>query len=150
MSDTNTDNYEPIDFTTLKMERGSTPDDIDDKCLQLCKDYLGGTWLKVTTNEIVVNRLSGGLTNQIYYCAINEDKRTTDAKEAQEVVIRFYQDKHFNTIDNLTDERLPDTVIGLLVSENGLGPKILGIFDGGQIQKYYKVIHYYQLVKLLN
>ena len=63
-----------------------------------------------------------------------------DAEEPYEVAIRLYQGKHFNNADNETNKRLTDTIIALLVSQNELGPKIYGLFEGGQIQKYYKVI----------
>ena len=64
-----------IDFSKIKLERGTTPENIKSQCFQLCQQYLGGVWLNLTIDEVEVKRLSGGLTNQLYYCAINEDKR---------------------------------------------------------------------------
>ena len=128
-----------IDFSKIEWKRGKTPEDIKHKCFQLCRAYLGGIWLKLTVDQIQVKRLNGGLTNQLYYCAINEDKQSSAAKEPKEVAIRLYAAKHFNNYEETTNERLTDTVIALLVSENGLGPKIYGLFEEGQIQSYYKV-----------
>ena len=127
-----------IDFSKITLQRGTTPQDIEQKCFDLCRNYLGGVWLKLTIDEVEVKRLSGGLTNQLYYCGINEDKRS-DAKEPQEVAIRLYEDKHFNNSENETNKRLTDTIIALMVSQNGLGPKIYGLFESGQIMRYYKV-----------
>ena len=75
MSDNKTDVKQTIDSSKIVLERGETPEGIEQKCFQLCKDYLGGVWMTLTFNEIQVKRMSGGLTNQLYYCAINEDKR---------------------------------------------------------------------------
>ncbi|CAG2174458.1 unnamed protein product, partial [Oppiella nova] len=122
----------------MKWERGSTPDDIKAKCFQLCVDYLGGVWSHISIDDIEVKRLSGGLTNQLYYCALNEDLRNSDETEPQEVAIRLYQDKHFNNWDNEGNERLTDVIIALIMSEKNLGPKIYGLFESGQIMAYYQ------------
>ncbi|XP_054157294.1 choline/ethanolamine kinase-like [Oppia nitens] len=118
----------------LKLERGQTIDNFKQKCYELCQQYLGGIWLDTTIDEVEVRRLSGGLTNQLYYCAINKKTvNTSDDDIPHEVVVRFYQEKHFSE-----NERMSDTVIAVLISGNNLGPKLYGIFPGGQIQKYYQ------------
>ncbi|XP_054157301.1 choline/ethanolamine kinase-like [Oppia nitens] len=122
-----------FDMSNIKLERGDTPKDIKDRCYQLCRNYLADVWLTVGIDDIEVRRLSGGLTNQLYYCAINDIHRTNDASAPQEVAIRLYQTKHFNE-----NERTSDMIIGLMVSQCGLGPKLYGVFPDGQIQKFYK------------
>ncbi|XP_054157293.1 choline/ethanolamine kinase-like [Oppia nitens] len=118
----------------LKLERGQTIDNFKQKCYELCQQYLGGIWLNTTIDEVEVRRLSGGLTNQLYYCAINKTTGNTSGDDIpHEVVVRFYQEKHFSE-----NERMSDTVIAVLISGNNLGPKLYGIFPGGQIQKYYQ------------
>ena len=130
-------NINEIDFNKLKLQRGKTPKDIIEKCLRLCKDYLADNWNEQTLETIEVERVSGGMTNQLYYCRIREPSSSSDVP--QEVAIRLYGVKHMNTNDCGQNERLTDVVIGLMVSENGLGPKVYGIFEEGQIQQYYKV-----------
>ncbi|CAG2106607.1 unnamed protein product, partial [Medioppia subpectinata] len=126
------------DSAIFKLQRGSTPDSIQDSCFLLCREYLGGVWLNVTVGDIEVKRLSGGLTNQLYYCAVNEDKRTINDNVPQEVAILLYQNKHFNHSDINGIERLTDVIIAQSMSDKGLGPKIYGLFASGQILKYYK------------
>jgi hypothetical protein len=130
---------EDFDFEKMEILRGETPKDIKQKCFNLCKDYLGGNWLKLSIDEIEVKRLSGGFTNQLYYCAISKPLNPI-GDEHQEVAIRFYGEKHFNNLDCEGNERLTDVIIALLVSEYNLGPKIYGLFKTGQIQAYYKVL----------
>ncbi|XP_054157315.1 uncharacterized protein LOC128955668 [Oppia nitens] len=124
-----------LDLDKIDLVRGETPIDINDQCLQLCKDYLSGEWIQQTVDTITVTRITGGLTNQIYYCGINEPNPTS--KVPQEVAVKLYGKKFIkNSSDNY--ERLPDVIIDLMISENQLGPKVYAIFEHGQIIKYYK------------
>ncbi|XP_054157302.1 choline/ethanolamine kinase-like [Oppia nitens] len=133
--------YLDIDISKIDFIRGNTPDNIKETCLNLCKDYLADIWLNITIDDMEFKRLSGGLTNQLYYCAIKQcdnDNNNKEIKSPIEVAIRLYESKHFNNYDNKGYERLTDTVVALMVSQNKLGPKIYGMFEKGQIQKYYK------------
>ncbi|XP_054163658.1 choline/ethanolamine kinase-like [Oppia nitens] len=122
---------EEFDLENLELIRGETPEDVKQRCLQLCKDYLSNEWLDQTVDTFEFKRLTGGMTNQLYYCSLPTVSNTSQTP--QEVCIRFYGPKHFNE-----DERLSDIIIALLVSESHIGPKILGIFEDGQILQYLK------------
>ncbi|XP_054165667.1 choline kinase alpha-like [Oppia nitens] len=129
-----------IDFNKLKIIRDKTPDNINDRCLQLCKAYLSDQWCRQTIDSIVVNKLTGGLTNQIYHCSIKSPE--TGSVVPQEVAIRFYGKKYVSFDDSnrtgSNNERISDVVTALMVSRMSLGPKIYGMFSGGEIQAYYK------------
>ena len=129
-------NIDDFSYDKVDAIKGETPVDIKEKCVKLCQDYLGGVWLEQTIDTIQLRRVSGGFTNQLYYCAVGQP--STDGKVVpEEVAIRLYGPKYFNNAEK--NERLTDVVIALMVSENKLGPKIYGIFEEGQIQHYYKV-----------
>ena len=127
-----------IDLTKL-LGRGSTPENIKERCLELCRQFLGGVWLQINLDQVKVERLKGGLTNQLYYCGINDDKRINDTKVPQEVAVLLYGQMYFSESNDEINRRLNGTVVTLMMSENGLGPKLYGVFDGGQILKFYKV-----------
>ena len=129
--------FEELDLSKIEIIRGNTPQDIQQKCLQLCQNYLSGEWCQQTVNSIQVKRVTGGFTNQLYHCAIIESNPSSEVP--QEVAIRLYGPKYFDTCSNDGNERLSDVVIGTLVSNNKIGPHLYGVFDEGQIQKYYKV-----------
>ena len=131
-------NVDDFSFDKVEMLRGITPENLNEKCLELCQNYLGGIWLKQTVDTIQVKRLSGGLTNQMYYCGLNDQANAEGVPH--EVVVRFYGSKHWNYEEG-ANERLPDVIINLMLSENNLGPKIYGIFENGEIQGFYKVSH---------
>ncbi|XP_054157312.1 choline/ethanolamine kinase-like [Oppia nitens] len=127
--------YEEFDMRLIEQIRGETPADINDKCLQLCKDYLAGDWLNQTLDTIEVTRISGGFSNQLYRCAISNP---INLDKPHEVAVRLYQSKWFNTENSGGFERLNDIVVEILISQHKLGPKVLGLFDGGEIQLFYK------------
>ena len=65
--------------------RGEDPNEYKEKCLRLCQTYLSGHLLRLGLNAIEVERLTGGLTNQIYRCkALTTDGVVSD--ETEEVV----------------------------------------------------------------
>jgi len=133
------DNSESFDLSKIEILRGKTPDHIKQRCYDLCKDYLAGVWLKIGIDQIEVKRLSGGFTNQLYYCGISKPLQPI-GNEPREVAIMLYGGKHFVYTGSEENERLTDVVVALLVSKYKLGPKIYGLFEGGQIQQHYKVL----------
>ena len=124
-----------ISVDQSQLFRGETPEDIDSRCLTLCQDYIGSVWSQQTVDSIRVKRITGGLTNQLYCCAIKDPVPGVDAP--QEVAISFYGKKWFKIFEQ--NERLSDIIVAIMVSANGLGPKVYGLFDGGMIQHFYHV-----------
>ncbi|XP_054157232.1 choline/ethanolamine kinase-like [Oppia nitens] len=120
-----------LDLDSVTLIRGKTPQDINQWCLQLCKDYLSGEWIQQTVDTITVSRITVGVTNQMYCCAINEPNG--QSLVPQVVAIRLYGKKYF--LHN--NDRLVDTVIALMMSTMKIGPKMYGIFDQGQILQFY-------------
>lgn len=131
------ENISKIKLEDLVILKGATPEDIQRRAHQLCSEYLGGAWTEINVDQLVLTRISGGFTNQLYYCSLPDGMSPT-GDEPKEVVLRIYGPKHFGTWDH-ANERFSDTVVSVLMSEKGLGPKIYGIFPDGEIQKYYKV-----------
>ena len=121
--------------------RGEDVPDIEQKCLSLCQKYLSGIWSELTVDDIEVKRLTGGMSNINYHCKALHSK-TEYSNEAKEVVIRFYGVKYDWSLGYNTDnDRLGDGVVALLASEKGFGAHVYGLFNEGQIQKYYPVLN---------
>src|ERR1044072_4858684 len=103
------DHTEPAKLETTTWEnfkiedgfRGAKLEDIERRCLSLCQQYIGGSWLAAEdeTKDIEVIRITGGLTNQIYKIALRDHVATRRNDVYQEeprvVSIKFYQPKHF-------------------------------------------------------
>lgn len=128
-----------MDNNLEKLIRGQTPDDIIKQCHQLCAQYISGKWRDIKEHQLVVRRISGGFTNQMYYCSLPDTIIDEDSNETQKVIIRIYGEKHFKIPNDDHNKRIVDVVIGLSVSHFGLGPKILGVFPSGHIQEYIPV-----------
>jgi hypothetical protein len=128
-------NIDDLSYDIIDAQKGETPVDIRGKCLRLCQEHLGGVWLEQTIDTIQLRRISGGLTNQLYYCSVAQP--SAEAVVPEEVAIRLYGLKYINNEEE--NERLTDVITALMVSDMGLGPKIYGIFEQGQIQAFYKV-----------
>ncbi|CAG2172746.1 unnamed protein product, partial [Oppiella nova] len=107
------------------------------------RDFLAHNWIQQTVDTIQVRRITGGLSNQLYYCGVNEPSLTSTAP--QEVAIRLYGNKWYNNLNSdgnerskdRSSERLSDVITSLMLSETQLGPKIYGLFEDGQILHYY-------------
>lgn len=141
----------PRDIKPEELYRGPKPDGLEQKCAELCRDYLGGVWAKQVKNveeDIHVSRITGGLTNQLYHVRlsdklIGEQSADDDDRTPLEVCIKLYMKKHnlmdFAACASEYEERLSDTIIMTLTSHLDIGPRVYGIFPGGLVQAYYKV-----------
>ena len=80
---------------------------------------------------------SGGLSNLLYTCAIENDSFPTMEHEPRKVLLRIYGQiirEHPETV-------VKDSVIFALLSERGMGPRLYGVFTGGRVEEYIKVQH---------
>lgn len=114
-----------------------TPEDIKISCLYLCGKYLSGIWSRLSPEQVVVNCISHGCNNRLYHCTIDDSSRDVSDEAPQEVAIRLYGDKQFKE-DEVSD-RDSHEIVALLMSENGLGPKVFGMFKEGHIMAFIKV-----------
>ncbi|CAG2102866.1 unnamed protein product [Medioppia subpectinata] len=76
--------------------------------------------------------ISGGFTNQIYHCSLPEGREPV-ANEPRHVLLRLYG---IGTTIPGDDYKVTDTLITLLMSERGLGPKLYGVFPGGRLEEF--------------
>ncbi|KAJ6215424.1 hypothetical protein RDWZM_009924 [Blomia tropicalis] len=128
--------------------RGNTPTGIEQRCLELCKSYIGGRWsLAKSVNDLKIERISGGFTNQLFHVQLDLKDNTEmvnvpvsvyGKNEPTDVAIKFYLEKHMKNYNPSDTERLNDTIILTIMSQLDLGPKIYGIFNDGFIQGFYK------------
>ena len=42
------------------------------KAARLCAEFMGGSWAGITRRQLVVDRVKGGLSNEIYKCSLAE------------------------------------------------------------------------------
>ena len=118
-------------------------DDLPKKlALELCSGHLKGSWSSVTEDDIEVTVVEGGLVNRIFLCSNNRSN--------EKVIIRLYGGKmpNSNILKSIGIEG--EVLIFHLMSVNEIGPKLLGVFDGGRIQDYMEGSHTLSNEDLMN
>ena len=118
--------------------RGDDQGDLEQRCLKLCQTFLPSYWSQLSVDDIEVERLTGGSTNQIYRCRALTTNGVDD-NETQEVVVKFYGKKYDMKTTAREEIRYHDGLVAWMASVGGFGPKVYGLFEGGQVIKYYKV-----------
>ncbi|XP_071447667.1 choline/ethanolamine kinase-like [Hetaerina americana] len=128
------------------------PTDIRARAYQLCREYLHGAWRKISPEELIVRKVSGGLSNLLYYCALPEsygaEKHQGGAggrscgirgrSEPSAVLLRLYgQTTGGGTVgDRAIEGLITESVIFALLSESQRGPCLFGVFPGGRLEEY--------------
>ncbi|EAA12861.4 AGAP007957-PA [Anopheles gambiae str. PEST] len=124
-----------------------------DIAARICRDYLTGAWKTISADELQLKRISGGLSNFLYYVSLPEhhyygnnnnnnnnggkkshpNSRRGSLLEPKEVLLRIYGQTHG---EHALETMLTESVVFTLLSERKLGPKLHGIFPGGRIEQY--------------
>ncbi|GAB0095267.1 choline/ethanolamine kinase [Sergentomyia squamirostris] len=137
-----------------------------DLAARICRDYLTGAWKTVSPEEIKFKRVSGGLSNYLYYVSLPDSTRTSSRSSSISLTsaapinlvskrARKGSSDEFLRNDNMLEPQevllriyghthgeqaletmLTETVVFALLSERKLGPKLHGIFPGGRIEQY--------------
>ncbi|XP_066251808.1 choline/ethanolamine kinase isoform X2 [Euwallacea similis] len=107
--------------------------------VRICRDYLHGPWKKVTTQNIGLKHISGGLSNHLYHVSLpaqlqdSYEDNKKPSEEPKDVLIRIYGQTHG---EGALEALITESVIFTLLSERRLGPKLHGIFPGGRLEQY--------------
>ncbi|XP_047005149.1 choline/ethanolamine kinase isoform X1 [Schistocerca americana] len=103
-----------------------------ERAARICRDYLHGAWKSVTSKDIQLKRISGGLSNWLFHVALPTDTPPKGSEPSQ-VLLRIYGQTHG---ERALEALVTESVIFTLLSERRLGPKLHGIFPGGRIEEY--------------
>lgn len=101
------------------------------KAHRWCKDSIGGAWSKITSDEIILEPVSGGMTNYLYLCQLPEGILPL-REEPHQVLLRIYG--HITT--SSMDVLVHNSVVFALLAEKRLGPKPYGMFFDGRIEEF--------------
>ena len=107
--------------------------------LELCSSHLKGVWEISTEDDIDLNVIQAGFVNRIFLCH--------NKKSNEKVIIRLYGGKIMEKLGGEMGTMLRsigiegEVLMFHLMDVNGIGPKLLGVFDGGRIEKYLEGAH---------
>ncbi|XP_052837758.1 choline/ethanolamine kinase isoform X1 [Drosophila gunungcola] len=65
-------------------KRNATPEEIRQAAARICRDYLTGRWKVVSPENLVVKRVSGGLSNFLYYVSLPDFDDFDELEEQQQ------------------------------------------------------------------
>ncbi|XP_026313885.1 choline/ethanolamine kinase isoform X2 [Hyposmocoma kahamanoa] len=141
----------------LKLQMCGTENEMREVACRICKNYLHGAWKIAEPADLEFRRISGGLSNFIYYVALPDDmskfyrnrlpstgsetEQSTLTRqmsenvgdEPKQVLLRIYGQVHG---ERAMDAIVTESVIFTLLSERRLGPKLHGVFSGGRIEEF--------------
>ncbi|KAJ0183016.1 hypothetical protein K1T71_000992 [Dendrolimus kikuchii] len=147
-----------------KLQMCGTEEEMRDVAARICKNYLHGAWKTVDPRELDFRRISGGLSNFLYYVALPDEtsklgcyNRDLSSDTEPETVVSKMMRKSMIRSNSFTMEEprkvllriygqvhgeramdaiVTESVIFTLLSERRLGPKLHGVFSGGRIEEY--------------
>lgn len=99
--------------------------------LEICRQFLGGSWKTARLQDFEMEHIRGGLSNTLYKCSLSDKTKLHEA-EPRTVLIRFYG----QIIHENPDTVLTDSVIFSLLAEKRMGPRLHGVFTGGRVEEY--------------
>ncbi|PSN40773.1 Choline/ethanolamine kinase [Blattella germanica] len=117
----------------IKDKMSSDNVEMREMAARICRDYLHGSWRKITARDIVLKRISGGLSNWLYHVSLPET-HPPKSSEPSQVLLRLYGQIHGT--ERALEGLITESVIFTLLSERRLGPKLHGVFPGGRIEEY--------------
>ncbi|XP_058820251.1 choline/ethanolamine kinase isoform X2 [Topomyia yanbarensis] len=138
---------------SMMIKASKSPAEMRDIAARICRDYLTGAWKTIPAEELQMKRISGGLSNFLYYVSLPEHYKSDSPRtsfssnsskrprkdsystmlEPKEVLLRIYGQTHG---EHALETMLTESVVFTLLSERKLGPKLHGIFPGGRIEQY--------------
>ncbi|XP_072948568.1 choline/ethanolamine kinase isoform X2 [Epargyreus clarus] len=155
---------EPNRSSYWKLQMCGTEEEMRDVAGRICRNYLHGAWKTVEPSALDFRRISGGLSNFLYYVALPEDTsklggytragspdaepEPVAARLARQSLARcssFCMDEPRKVLlriygqvhgERAMDAIVTESVIFTLLSERRLGPKLHGVFSGGRIEEY--------------
>ncbi|KAK6048005.1 hypothetical protein COOONC_14493 [Cooperia oncophora] len=111
-----------------KFDPTTVNNSILDAARELCAEYLGGAWSTIDNTQIVLKKLSGGLTNLVFLCELSPDVVTLMC-EPRSVLLRIQTQS-----DSL--QLMREIAVFISLSAHGYGPNLLAVFPGGRIEEF--------------
>lgn len=136
---------------SMMIKASRSESDMRDIAARICRDYLTGAWKTIPAEDLQLKRISGGLSNFLYYVGLPDQQNGSFPRpssncykrprkdsysnmlEPKEVLLRIYGQTHG---ESALESMLTESVVFTLLSERKLGPKLHGIFPGGRIEQY--------------
>ena len=85
-------NMSDTSFGISDIRCGDIPENITSLALKTCQEHIGLSWDTIDETQLILRRITGSLTNQLYYCGIPDDV-PSEHDEPREMVLMIYGKK---------------------------------------------------------
>ncbi|KAJ1162383.1 hypothetical protein NDU88_002851 [Pleurodeles waltl] len=111
--------------------RDEVSNDMRRRAFDWCREYLSGAWRLLQREEdMSVSIVSGGLSNLLFKCSLQEHVVSQD-NEPRQVLLRVY-----GAILQGVDSLVLESVMFAILAERTLGPQLYGVFPQGRLEQY--------------
>ncbi|XP_037049449.1 choline kinase alpha-like [Bradysia coprophila] len=111
--------------------------DIDKaRALELAISFVDDHWKSLNEDDVTVSILSGGNSGRLYI--VEDVSRASNVNPYTKFLVRLYGGKMVEK-DDIVKAGKCETGEGIVFFANGLhglGPKLLGVFDGGRVEEF--------------
>ncbi|KAL7668562.1 hypothetical protein ACOME3_009259 [Neoechinorhynchus agilis] len=106
------------------------------KALSICREYLGGSWQFIRDDEFDFSRVTGGLSNYIFKCSLQNNDPRGDQEEEEDspkkVLLRVFGPH----VSDRSSEVLKDAIVSTLLAEWKIGPKVYAVRTTCRLEEF--------------
>ncbi|CAG0881238.1 unnamed protein product [Darwinula stevensoni] len=124
----------PVNIQKL-LEQTMKEEELRDVAYRICRDYLNGSWRKISAQQMGWKQITGGLSNILYLCSLPPSNPKSPVQEPRHALFRIYGQVHGECqmqIHNVITE----SIVFAVLSERAVGPRLYGVFPGGRLEEY--------------
>nr|CAD7266024.1 unnamed protein product [Timema shepardi] len=106
--------------------------EVREMATRICSNYLSGVWKNISSHNIMIKHIGGGLSNLLYHVSLPKPQKPK-SREPSQVILRLYGQNHG---EQAMESLVTESVVFTLLSEQGLGPKLHGVFPRGRLEEF--------------
>nr|CAD7575841.1 unnamed protein product [Timema californicum] len=110
--------------------------EVREMATRICSNYLSGVWKNISSHDIMIKHIGGGLSNLLYHVSLPKPQKPK-SREPSQVILRLYGQNHG---EQAMESLVTESVVFTLLSEQGLGPKLHGVFPRGRLEEFIPTI----------
>ncbi len=72
-------------------------DEMHDRAVKLCRQFMGESWANISKADMSIDRVKGGLSNEIYHCSLSPDVSSSQLPGLVHTHTHVYTHTHTHT-----------------------------------------------------
>ncbi|XP_037031603.1 choline kinase alpha-like [Bradysia coprophila] len=106
------------------------------RALELAVSFVSDQWKTLSEDDITVNTFGGGYSDRLFI--VEDVSKASNGNPIKKFLIRLYGGKLIEKDDIIKAGKCEasEGIVFFVNGVKGLGPKLLGVFDGGRIEEF--------------